>query len=200
MKKSLLFTSISTKSTTNFKILLWILVVLPVFSFAIEFSNPITQNPSQLSENSAVIYMTSGAIMVGADEIHAAKIIYKSNSAENSNLKPTTSKEKALSIKSKKVETQKTTKPVAKKVEKQSSFLFINFPSSGNTFSQSSGFYAHGVIPTNFLVQKFSAIEEEVLENFKIQVFQRKENSYTYLLFSASQHCRISSLRAPPVA
>ena len=87
-----------------------------------------------------------------------------------------------------------------KKIEKQSSFLFINFSSSGNTFSQSSGFYAHGVIPTNFKVQKFSAIPEEVFDNFKIQVFQRKENSYTYLLFSASQHCRISSLRAPPVA
>lgn len=200
MKTNLLFTGKTTKSTTNFKILLWILVVLPVFSFAIEFSEPITQSPSQLPENSAVIYMTSGVIMVGADEIHAAKIIYKSNSAENSNLKPTTSKEKALSIKSKKVETQKTTKPVAKKVEKQSSFLFINFPSSGNTFSQSSGFYAHGVIPTNFKVQKFSAIAEEVFENFKIQVFQRKETSYSYILFSAFQHCRISSLRAPPVA
>ena len=58
-----------------FKILLWILVVLPVFSFAIEFSKPITQNPSQLPENSAVIYMTSGAVMVGEENIYNAKII-----------------------------------------------------------------------------------------------------------------------------
>ena len=200
MKKNLLFTSISTKSTIMFKILLWILVVLPVFSFAIEFSKPITQNPSQLPENSAVIYMTSGAVMVGADEIHAAKIVYNGNANEDSNLNPTSSKEKALSIKSKKVETKKTTKPVAKKVEKQNSFLFINFPSSGNTFSQSSGFYARGVIPTNFKVQKFSAIADDVFVNFLVQTHPRKETSYSYILFSAFQHCRISSLRAPPVA
>ncbi len=144
--------------------------------------------------------MTSGAIMVGADEIYAAKIVYNGNANEDSNLNPTSSKEKALSIKSEKVETQKTAKPVAKKVEKQSTFIFTDFPSNRDANNLSSAYYAHGVIPTNFKVQKFSAIPEEVFDNFKIQVFQRKENSYTYLLFSASQHCRISSLRAPPVA
>ena len=200
MKKSFLFTSISTKSTTMFKILLWILVVLPVFSFAIEFSKPITQNPSQIPENSAVIYMTSGAVMVGADEIHAAKIVYNGNANEDSNLNPTSSKEKALSIKSEKVETQKTAKPVAKKGEKQSTFIFTDFPSNRDANNLSSAYYAHGVIPTNFKVQKFSAIADDVFVNFLVQTHPRKETSYSYILFSAFQHCRISSLRAPPVA
>lgn len=200
MKKNLLFSGTLQKTTSYLKVLLWILVILPVLSFAKETPELSISNPPQLPENTAVIYMTSGAVMVGESEVHDAKILNEANFTENLKVKTAHPKEKALSKRSEKVEKVKTTKPVSKNVEKQSTFLFTDFPSSREVYSQNSGFYAHGVIPTNFKVQKFSAIAEEVFENFKIQVFQRKETSYTYLLFSASQHCRISSLRAPPVA
>ena len=199
MEKSLFNTFFDAKTTAANRILLWILVFFPILFFAsstnpVNCSKPIS---SGSPDSSAVIYMASGSVMVGIEHIYHAEVVHLPEAAQKT--KPELPSGKAIATKIPKKQIAKIETPVSTDIPVTTGeFIFSSLPISGCAFSADAKIHAIGLIPTTNS-QKFSSIAAKDFEDYIVEFKQLKENSYTFHLFSAFQHCRISSLRAPPI-
>lgn len=202
MKINLQLIHFSLKSTVYQKFLLWFLVVVPIFSFAVDPSEKNLGSPPQ-ADNSAVIYITAGSVLVGAENIHHAKIVevqaveekvVKQNKQSkqdlSQNIKEAVSQKKEIEIKRKKAVSKHLSEIV---LVAQSNFSTPNsnivpgsFPTSKST-----------LLPTNAhskFILKHSP-EFQVEPQFSRQI---KGQFYTSNFFVLNFNSQFFSLRAPP--
>lgn len=185
-------------------ILKGILVLLPIFSFAIstELPDSTEQIDNQLPNKSAVIYMASGSVMVGSENVYHAEIVTidLDEKDKKTSEKSSFSKKIATEVNKKQIAADKITKPISAKFTKNTDALFSNIPLDNSTFSEKSLLRTNAVIPPTNTFKKIIFESAEAFHFTMLFSLHRKNIFHISTPFSVYSNCRILSLRAPPVA
>lgn len=202
MIQRLFFGFLDEKIKTVKLILQFIIVMLPILSFA--NSTELIDSPSEITppqtQNPTKIYVSQGATIVGVENISNLKIVSDTKTVQKK-VKPveklTLSEEIQHAVVLKNVKEKEIKAATEKNIAKKTDFTFSNPLQSNSNFSQKSGNSLNAVFSPTNLLQK-AAITSQYVINLKISAELKKQKIYNSLSYLQFRKYRSSSLRAPP--
>ena len=179
------------------KTFLIILFFYPFLYSARTFSNDGNGTNSQQQSTQGKIFISTGAIVTGAENIHNGEIIIIKETAKKS----ITSLEKnSFSKVIVKAITQKkeSEKPKKENIVRKLDFNVYNSPAGSSDFIEKRGCSHKAIVPSTNLLQKNSVINSCKKIVVKVNSQLRKHTSYTIFFFLQLRELRNYSLRGPP--
>lgn len=173
---------------------------LSFFSFSTPSIDSERQTSTQVPEETVAIYMVTGAVMVGVDQIHQAQIVQEKTMKEIENREEqySISKKDSTGIPYRKLVNSRNNGFVSKKATKKPNVLFFKAISTQSIFSEESFADATAVLAHSITFQNFSLGFTDGYQDCSYCNTQR--NKKFHISFSNVQHLKYcsSSLRDPP--